>query len=278
MEGDTSYVAGPPPIFDGEDYKLWAARITIHLEALDLWEAVEENYDVPELPSNPAMTQIKIHRERKTKKAKAKNCLFSAVSKIIFTRIMNLKSAKEIWDYLKSEYQGCERTKGMQVLNLGREFEMQSMKETETIKGYTDRLLSIANKVRLLGKDFLDERIVQKILVTVPKKYESKISALEESKDLSTITLGELINALQAQEQRRMMRQEEVVQGAFHMKAQSTWKNKKLEGFSEQQGETFPPCPHCKKTNHPQKKMLVEVRCQVQKMWRYGTCRANLQV
>jgi len=41
MEGDTSYVAGPPPIFDGEDYELWAARITTHLAALDLWEAVE---------------------------------------------------------------------------------------------------------------------------------------------------------------------------------------------------------------------------------------------
>ncbi|KHN17343.1 hypothetical protein glysoja_038997, partial [Glycine soja] len=109
--------------------------------------------------------------------------------------------------YLRSEYQGCERTKGMQVLNLGREFEMQSMKETEKIKGYTDRLLGIANRVRLLGKDFPDERIVQKILVTIPEKYESKISALEESKDLSTITLGELINALQAQEQRRMLRQ-----------------------------------------------------------------------
>ncbi|XP_028215164.1 arf-GAP with coiled-coil, ANK repeat and PH domain-containing protein 2-like [Glycine soja] len=97
-----------------------------------------------------------------------------------------------------NEYQGCERTKGMQVLNLGREFEMQSMKETETIKGYADRLLCITNRVRLLGKDFPDERIVQKILVTIPEKYESKISALEESKDLSTITLGELINALQA--------------------------------------------------------------------------------
>ena len=63
---------------------------------------------------------------------------------------------------------------------------------------------------------------MQKILVTIPEKYESKISALEESKDLSAITLGELINALQAQENRRMMRQEEVVQGAFHTKAQNS--------------------------------------------------------
>ena len=172
--------------------------MTTHLEALDLWEAVEENYDVRELPLNPTVAQMRNHKERKTKKAKAKNCLFSAVSKIIFTRIMNFKSAKKFWDYLKSEYQGCERTKGMQVLNLGREFKMKSMKETEAIKGYTNRLLGIANRVKLLGKDFPHERVVQKILVTVPEKYESKTSALEESKYLSTITLGELINALQA--------------------------------------------------------------------------------
>ena len=94
MEGETSYTAGPPPIFYGEEYELWAARMTTHLEALDLWEAVEENYDVLELPLNPMVAHMKNHRERNTKKAKAKNCLFSVVSKIIFTRIMNFKSTK----------------------------------------------------------------------------------------------------------------------------------------------------------------------------------------
>ena len=42
----------------------------------------------------------------------------------------------------------------MQVLKLAKEFEIQSMMEIETIKGYVDQLLSIANKVWLLGKDF----------------------------------------------------------------------------------------------------------------------------
>ncbi|XP_073317305.1 uncharacterized protein [Primulina huaijiensis] len=145
------------------------------------------------------MTQLRIHKERKTKKSKAKACLFSAISSTIFTRIMSLESAKNIWDYLKKEYQGNERTKNMQVLNLIREFEMLKMKETETIKEYSNKLLGIVNKVRLLGKDFSDERIVQKILVSLPEKYESKISSLEESKDLSSISLVELVNALQAQ-------------------------------------------------------------------------------
>ena len=59
----------------------------------------------------------------------------------------------------------------MQILNLIREFETQKMKEIETIKAYFDKLLSMVNKVRLLGKDFFDDRIVQKILVSVLEKY-----------------------------------------------------------------------------------------------------------
>jgi hypothetical protein len=39
-----------------------------YLEALDLWEAIEEDYDVPPLPNNPIMTHIKVHKNRKTKK------------------------------------------------------------------------------------------------------------------------------------------------------------------------------------------------------------------
>lgn len=88
----------------------------------------------------------------------------------------------------------------MQVLNLIREFEMQKMKESETIKEYSDRLLGIVNKVRLLGTDFYASRIVQKVQVTIPEKFEATISSLENLKDLSSITLAELLNALQTQE------------------------------------------------------------------------------
>jgi hypothetical protein len=36
------------------------------------------------------------------------------------------------------------------------------MKESETIKEYSDRILGIANKIRLLGSEFSDSRIVEK--------------------------------------------------------------------------------------------------------------------
>ena len=74
------------------------------------------------------MAQIKLHNERRQRKSKAKASLFATVSSTIFTKIMTLKTANEIWNFLKKEYEGNERVKGMQVLNLIREFEMQRMK------------------------------------------------------------------------------------------------------------------------------------------------------
>ena len=71
MEGDTSFTI-TPPVFDGEEYEAWATRMIVHLEALDLWEAVEEDYEVFQLPASPTMAQLKNHKERKTKKTKAK--------------------------------------------------------------------------------------------------------------------------------------------------------------------------------------------------------------
>ncbi|XP_019259108.1 PREDICTED: uncharacterized protein LOC109237273 [Nicotiana attenuata] len=132
----------------------------------------------------------------------------------------------------------------MKVLNLIREFELQKMKESETVKEYSDRLLGIVNKVRLPGTKFKDSRVVEKILVTVPEKYEISITTLENTKDLSKIILAKLLNTLQAQEQRRLMRQDGMVEGALtaNHKTQSKGNNTK---------KNYPPSQHCGKKGHP---------------------------
>ncbi|CAL5436624.1 unnamed protein product [Camellia sinensis] len=229
MNSENSFTAITPPVFDGTNYQVWAVRMEAYLDANDLWEAAEQVYEVPPLPDNPTLAQIKNQKEMKQRKSKARATLFAAVSSTIFTRIMTLKTTKEIWDFLKQEYEGNARIKGMQVLNLIREFEMQKMKKLETIKEYSERLFGIVNKVRLLGTDFSNSRIVQKNLVIIPEKFEATISSLENSKDMSSITLAELLNTLQAQEQRRLLRQKRSVEGAFQAKSHNNngVKNKK---------------------------------------------------
>ena len=112
---------------------------------------------------------------------------------------------------------------------------------------------------------FNDSRIVEKILVTVPQRFEATITTLENTKDLSKITFAELLNALQAQEQRSSIRDEEVAEAAFqaqHKGKQPMKDNRRMEGDKLEKGKPrkesskrgkFPPCSHCKRTNHQEK-------------------------
>ncbi|PKI67842.1 hypothetical protein CRG98_011741 [Punica granatum] len=86
----TSFSTITPLVFDGENYQAWAVKIQAFMEGADL-------------------CQIRHHKERKTRKAKAKSCLYAAVSPTVFTRITRLDLAKAIWDYLKEEYEGNEK-------------------------------------------------------------------------------------------------------------------------------------------------------------------------
>ena len=36
MEGESSFSAVAPPVFDGDNYQMWAVRMETYLEALDL--------------------------------------------------------------------------------------------------------------------------------------------------------------------------------------------------------------------------------------------------
>ena len=111
------------------------------------------------------------------------------------------------------------------------------MKEVETIKEYFDRLLVVVNKIRLLCEDLPDRRIVDKALVSLPKRFEAKISSLEDSRDLTKISLTELMNSLQTQEQRRMLRQETSTEGVFLAKSQPSYKAKKKGWKNEKKSD-----------------------------------------
>ncbi|EOY27496.1 Uncharacterized protein TCM_029332 [Theobroma cacao] len=135
---------------------------------------------------NPIITQMKQHSEEVAKQDKALSYIHSAVTDSIFTRIMAYKAPKEAWDKLREEFHGSDKIRQIQVLNLLGEFEVLKIRKDETIKDYSDKVLKVANQLRLLGE------------------------VLSERKDLT-----ELVNALQAYEQRRAMRHEDSVENAL---------------------------------------------------------------
>ena len=77
--GSSGFSAIAPPMFDGENYQAWSVRMQAYLEGCDFWEAIEEDYEVAPLLDNATINQIRYHKERVTRKAKAKSCLYAAV-------------------------------------------------------------------------------------------------------------------------------------------------------------------------------------------------------
>ncbi|KAK5786864.1 hypothetical protein PVK06_041510 [Gossypium arboreum] len=258
-----SFTPPPPLVFAGENYHIWVVKMKTYLQAQDLWSVVENDVEPPPLRANPMIAQIRQHAEESTKKHKALACLQNGVSDIIFTRIMACNIPKEAWERLEEEFMGLDKTRQQLMINFRRDFENLKMKKSETIKQYSDKIMATVNSIRLLGEDFSESRVVEKVITTLPERFEFNISSLEDSRDLTTISLSELVNSLYALEQRRANRQEEHPEGAFQAKAKESssssqkgkkpWLDKREKPRRDAGKRRFPPCIHCKKTTHLEK-------------------------
>lgn len=256
----SNFGVSTPPQFNGDNYQFWVVKMQSYLKALGLWESILNDVDPPPLGANPTLNQIRQYEEEKSKKPKALSCIHATLSDPIFARIINCDTAKKAWYKLKEEFEGSTKVKAVKLITLKREFEMLKMKDSDIVKEYTTKVMTIVNQIRLAGEDFPDQRVMKKIMVSVPDRFESKISAIEESCDLTTLSIAELISKLQVQKQRDAIRNEEHVEGAFNAK----FKGKKHVArddrkATEDQGSqgkgvsrrgNFPPCHFCKKTNH----------------------------
>ncbi|EOY27180.1 Cysteine-rich RLK (RECEPTOR-like protein kinase) 8 [Theobroma cacao] len=123
----------------------------------------------------------------------------------------------------------------MQALNLQRKFEMLRMKEKEIVQEFSEKLMKLVNQLRLFGEELTKKHVANKVLVSLPKKFDSKISSLEESRDIARLTLSELINALEAREQRKAFREEDYTDSAFVART----RNLKLGNNSYKRNRSF---------------------------------------
>ena len=66
------------------------------------------------------------------------------------------------------------------------------MKEEENIGEYLLRVDEVVNAIRSIGGELEEITVVKKALRTLPMKYDSKTSTLEERDDLSSMTMDQL--------------------------------------------------------------------------------------
>ncbi|XP_027772676.1 uncharacterized protein LOC114077196 [Solanum pennellii] len=162
-----------PPTFNEENYHIWDIKMKAYLKALNLWDVFELGEpSIHPLRVNAIPNEIKKYDELVTRSPRALTCIYSSNTDVMFTSIMTCETAKKAWDKLKEEFEGNNRVKFVRLLALKREFEVLKMKDLDSVKEYSSKLMEIVSQIRILGETFPDQKVVEKIMVSLPNKFE----------------------------------------------------------------------------------------------------------
>ncbi|KAI5330256.1 hypothetical protein L3X38_029654 [Prunus dulcis] len=152
------------------------------------------------------------------KNARALGLIPGAVSDQIFPRIVNEDTSKGAWDILKQEFRGDKQVRSVKLQGLRREFEYTRMKDSESFSVYAAKLFDLINQMKNYGEELPRERVVQKLLISLPRSYDSICSVIEHSKDLDTLEIQEVIASLKNFELRLDRHNENSTEKAFTRK------------------------------------------------------------
>jgi hypothetical protein len=120
------------------------------------------------------------------------NALLNSLCESIFTKFIHCKSVKEIWDKLQNIYQGDSKVKETKLQTYRGQFEQLKMKEDENIAAYLLQVDETVNAIIGLGEEIKESVIAQKVLRSLPMRFDPKISTLEERAYLDSINMDEL--------------------------------------------------------------------------------------
>lgn len=83
-----------------------------------------------------------------------------------------------------------------------REFEVLEIGENGTVDEYFARTFAIANRITAHGEKLEQVLIVEKIWRSMSSKFNYVVCSIEESNDMTTLSIDELQNILPEHEQR----------------------------------------------------------------------------
>ena len=154
------------------------------------------------IPTNPPTNARSPERNHYEDNSKAMNAILSGLTETVFVKVMHCEMSKEIWDKLKNIYEEDVKVKGEKLLTYRGQSENLKMKEEENIVAYFLQVDEIVNIIKGLGEKIEEPVIVQKILRSLPMRFDSKIFAIEERSDLNTMMVDELHGTLTVYEMR----------------------------------------------------------------------------
>ncbi|GJT43375.1 zinc finger, CCHC-type containing protein [Tanacetum coccineum] len=181
------------PMLNNSNFNIWAIRMQVILEANDLWEVVEPQ----------PTTQI----DNKADKT-AIAFIFQALPEDQILQVAKHKSARTVWDALKTRHVGENRVQQAKQQTLKAEFEALQMKENESVDSFISKISSITSRATNVGLTFEDSTLVRKLLTAVPDRFLHIVASIEQYSNLDNMSLDEAIGRLKTFEERLKCKKE----------------------------------------------------------------------
>ena len=131
-----------PPLFNGQYYSWWKARMEDFIQAEDyeLWVRITKGPLIPTITDSegnkipkPADTYNEADYMMLGKNAKAKCILVCGLGTDEFNCISSCTSAKQIWDTLQNAHEGTTQVRKFRIASLCSEYEAFKMKSGESL-------------------------------------------------------------------------------------------------------------------------------------------------
>ncbi|KAG7585873.1 Reverse transcriptase RNA-dependent DNA polymerase [Arabidopsis thaliana x Arabidopsis arenosa] len=167
------------PMLTTTNYTVWTMRMKPMLRVNRAWEAIEPG------STNEDMNDL------------AKALLFQSIPESLILQVGEYKTAKEVWEAIKTRHLGADRVKEARLQTLMSEFDRLKMKDTESIDEFAGKLSEISTKAAALGEKINETKLVKKFLGSVPrKKYIHTVASLEQVLDLKTTCFEDIVGRL----------------------------------------------------------------------------------
>ncbi|GKC55753.1 hypothetical protein Tco_1083351 [Tanacetum coccineum] len=239
-----------PPLFESDGFIYWKNRFETYVKSkdLDLWHVITDG-DFPHIQNNPETKKdevVPFHKQNddlKKKLAKnneAKMVIYNALPRKEYERIFMCQTAKEIWDTLLITHQGNNQVKANKIDLLVQQYEQFMIPEEESIDNAFAKFNTIITSLKALDEGFSSKNCVRKFLRALHLKWRVKVTAIEESNNLTTLPLDELIGNLKVYEEVKKKVSDEDSSSSDSEDEEYAMAVKEFKKFFKRQGK-FPP-------------------------------------
>nr|CAD41183.2 OSJNBb0002J11.7 [Oryza sativa Japonica Group] len=190
-----------PHVFDGTDFSHWYSRMQSYImaEDYDIWRKVSHTYVIPEA-INTAAKKTAFEQN-----CKARNILLSGISCSDYDRVAHLQNAHEIWVALSNFHQGTNNIKDLRRDLFKKEYIKFEMKPGKALDDYLSRFNKILSDFRSVDSSYdanypqseISRHFLNGLDMSI---WEMKVTSIQESVNMSTLTLDSLYTKLKTHE------------------------------------------------------------------------------